>query len=168
MAELLALSQNVGEVLQLQGLVLVTAESCTGGGLASAITEVPGCSAWFDRGFVTYSNLSKVELLEVEPQLLYEQGAVSEAVVRAMVQGALNHSVADLAVAISGVAGPQGGTPEKPVGTVYIALADLKQTICRHYSYRWDRKRNKEVFSDRCHDFHRCHPRRFCVLAVQR
>ncbi len=121
MAELLALSQNVGEVLQLQGLVLVTAESCTGGGLASAITEVPGCSAWFDRGFVTYSNLSKVELLEVEPQLLYEQGAVSEAVVRAMVQGALNHSVADLAVAISGVAGPQGGTPEKPVGTVCLA-----------------------------------------------
>jgi len=101
--------------------VLVTAESCTGGGLASAITEVPGCSAWFDRGFVTYSNLSKVELLEVEPQLLYEQGAVSEAVVRAMVQGALNHSVADLAVAISGVAGPQGGTPEKPVGTVCLA-----------------------------------------------
>ena len=121
MAELLALSQNVGDVLQLQGLVLVTAESCTGGGLASAITEVPGCSAWFDRGFVTYSNLSKVELLEVEPQLLYEQGAVSEAVVRAMVQGALNHSVADLAVAISGVAGPQGGTPEKPVGTVCLA-----------------------------------------------
>ena len=121
MAELLALSQNVGEVLQLQGLVLVTAESCTGGGLASAITEVPGCSAWFDRGFVTYSNLSKVELLEVEPQLLYEQGAVSEAVVRAMVPGALNHSVADLAVAISGVAGPQGGTPEKPVGTVCLA-----------------------------------------------
>jgi nicotinamide-nucleotide amidase len=121
MAELLVLSQNVGEVLQLQGLVLVTAESCTGGGLASAITEVPGSSAWFDRGFVTYSNLSKVELLEVEPQLLYEQGAVSEAVVRAMAQGALNHSVADLAVAISGVAGPQGGTPEKPVGTVCLA-----------------------------------------------
>jgi len=116
-----ALAARVGEALQRQGLMLVTAESCTGGGIAAAVTGIPGSSAWLDRGFVVYSNDSKVEMLGVDPGLLRREGAVSEAVVRAMTEGALARSAAQLAVAVSGIAGPAGGSPEKPVGTVCLA-----------------------------------------------
>lgn len=118
MSELAAL---VGEVLKSHGLMLVTAESCTGGGIAQAITEVAGSSAWFERGFVTYSNLSKQQLLGVRETTLNQHGAVSEMTVREMAAGALDNSAAQVAVAVSGVAGPSGGTPEKPVGTVWCA-----------------------------------------------
>lgn len=104
-----------------RGVLIATAESCTGGLLAATMTAIPGCSDCFERGFVTYSNASKSEMLGVPVWLIERHGAVSEDVARAMAGGALTHSRADLAVAITGVAGPDGGTPEKPVGLVYFA-----------------------------------------------
>ena len=115
------LAHSVGETLLGRGERLVTAESCTGGGLAYCLTEVPGSSGWFERGFVTYSNEAKRELLGVGEETLRLHGAVSEATVREMAQGALDASAADTAIAISGVDGPDGGTPDKPVGTVCLA-----------------------------------------------
>ena len=115
------LASQVGGALKLHGLKLVTAESCTGGGVAQAITDVAGSSAWFERGFVTYSDLSKQQMLGVSEATLSQHGAVSEAVVREMVAGALANSTAQVAVAVSGIAGPDGGTPDKPVGTVWFA-----------------------------------------------
>ena len=115
------LATQVGEALKAHGLMLATAESCTGGGVAQAITEVAGSSAWFERGFVTYSNLSKQQMLGVRESTLMQHGAVSEMTVREMVEGALKHSNAQVALAVSGIAGPDGGTPDKPVGTVWFA-----------------------------------------------
>jgi nicotinamide-nucleotide amidase len=115
------LAAQVGGLLKARGLMLATAESCTGGGVAQAITDVAGSSAWFERGFVTYSNLSKQQMLGVSEATLAQRGAVSEATVREMVAGALQYSVAQVAVAVSGIAGPDGGTPGKPVGTVWFA-----------------------------------------------
>ncbi len=103
------------------GLTMVAAESCTGGMIAQSITNLAGSSSWFDCGFVTYSNQSKQLLLDVCPDTLAKYGAVSEEVVAAMAQGAINNSGADVAVAVSGIAGPDGGDNIKPVGTVYIA-----------------------------------------------
>ncbi|TAJ78347.1 MAG: CinA family protein [Gallionellaceae bacterium] len=117
------LAQQVGEALKAQGLMLATAESCTGGGIAQALTDISGSSAWFERGFVTYANAAKVEMLGVRQSTLDAHGAVSAATVREMVAGALAHSHAHIAVAVSGVAGPTGGTPEKPVGTVWFGWA---------------------------------------------
>jgi nicotinamide-nucleotide amidase len=117
----MTLAAKLGEALKQQGLMLATAESCTGGGVAQAITEVAGSSGWFERGFVTYSNLSKQQMLGVSLTSLNRHGAVSEAVVREMVAGALLHSAAQVALAVSGIAGPEGGTPDKPVGTVWFA-----------------------------------------------
>ncbi len=115
------LAAQIGGALRAHGLMLATAESCTGGGVAQAITSVAGSSAWFERGFVTYSNLSKQQMLGVSEATLRERGAVSEAAVREMVAGALQHSDAQVALAVSGIAGPDGGTPDKPVGTVWFA-----------------------------------------------
>lgn len=123
--ELYVLAAEVGAVLSRAGLTLATAESCTGGWVAECITDVAGSSGWFDRGFVTYSNAAKSELLDVDPYLIETHGAVSEATVRAMVAGALRHSRARVAVAVSGIAGPSGGSPEKPVGTVWFAWQRL-------------------------------------------
>ncbi|MBI3901411.1 MAG: nicotinamide-nucleotide amidase [Nitrosomonadales bacterium] len=117
------LAAQVGGLLKAHGLKLVTAESCTGGGVAQAITEIAGSSTWFERGYVTYSNESKRELLGVSLDTLTHHGAVSEAVVREMAAGALQHSHAQVALSVSGIAGPDGGTPEKPVGTVWFAWA---------------------------------------------
>ena len=103
--------------------MLATAESCTGGLIAGACTDLAGSSVWFERGFVTYSNAAKTEMLGVDAALIATQGAVSEPVVRAMVQGALQHSKAQVAVAVTGVAGPTGGSTEKPVGTVWFGWA---------------------------------------------
>lgn len=102
---------------------LVTAESCTGGLIAASCTDLSGASDWFERGFVTYSNESKTEMLGVDAALIAQHGAVSEAVARAMAKGALAHSRADIAVAVTGVAGPTGGSADKPVGTVWLAWA---------------------------------------------
>ena len=101
--------------------MLTTAESCTGGGIAYALTEIAGSSAWFERGFITYANEAKQEMLGVAKETMVRHGAVSEAVVREMVAGALRHSHAQVALAVSGIAGPDGGTAEKPVGTVWFA-----------------------------------------------
>jgi nicotinamide-nucleotide amidase len=115
------LAAQVGLALKSHGLMLATAESCTGGGVAEAVTGIAGSSAWFERGFVTYSNLSKQEMLGVAEATLIQYGAVSEAVVREMVSGSLRHSRAQVALSVSGIAGPDGGTPDKPVGTVWFA-----------------------------------------------
>jgi nicotinamide-nucleotide amidase len=118
---LFELAANVGEALKAQGLMLATAESCTGGWIAQACTAVPGSSNWFERGFVTYTYISKREMLGVSQETLGTHGAVSEQTVREMVLGALANSHAQVAVSVSGTAGPTGGTPEKPVGTVCFA-----------------------------------------------
>lgn len=118
MDEFYELAQKVGAALQGHQWQLATAESCTGGMVSAAVTEVAGSSAWFDRAFITYSNEAKVGLLDVSPLTLHAHGAVSEQIVREMLAGALAHSVAHVAVAISGIAGPGGGMPDKPVGTV--------------------------------------------------
>lgn len=114
------LAQVLGEKLTNAGLVATTAESCTGGGVAYAITEISGSSLWFDRGFVTYSNGAKTQMLNVPANLIAEFGAVSQEVVKSMSIGALSNSDADIAVSLSGIAGPNGGSEEKPVGTVCI------------------------------------------------
>ena len=116
------LAAELGRELVRHRLKVATAESCTGGLIAGAITDVPGSSDWFDRGFVTYSNVAKIELLGVRPETLEAEGAVSEAVARAMADGALARSAAELAVAVTGVAGPGGGTALKPVGMVCLAF----------------------------------------------
>ena len=121
--ESFALATALGDALRRRGLALATAESCTGGLVAGAITDVAGSSGWFDRGFVTYSNDAKTGMLGVRAETLAAHGAVSEAVAAEMAAGALAHSPADLAVAVTGVAGPDGGTPAKPVGTVCFAWA---------------------------------------------
>ena len=123
------LAQRVGEALSQRGWTLATAESCTGGGMAALVTEIPGCSHWFDRAWVTYSNHSKVTMLGVPESLLEAFGAVSEPVVCAMVEGALKLSRADIVVAVSGVAGPGGGTVHKPVGTVCLAWGERQGGI---------------------------------------
>ena len=135
------LAEKLGRELQGKGLKVVTAESCTGGGIAAALTEVAGSSAWFERGFVTYSNESKQELLGVAGASLVAHGAVSEAVVREMAKGALGHSRGDLVVAVTGIAGPDGGTPAKPVGTVHIAAAQ-RGAITLHCPCHFDGDRD--------------------------
>jgi len=115
------LAAQVGALLKSRGMMLATAESCTGGGVAQAITGVAGSSAWFERGFVTYSNLSKQQMLGVREATLKHHGAVSEMTVLEMVAGALQHSAAQVALSVSGIAGPDGGTADKPVGTVWFA-----------------------------------------------
>ena len=115
------LAEKVGAALKARRLMLATAESCTGGWISEAVTMVPGSSGWFERGFVTYTYISKREMLGVKEETLGKHGAVAEEVVREMAAGALARSHAQIAVAVSGVAGPDGGTPEKPVGTVCFA-----------------------------------------------
>lgn len=109
--------------LTARGLKMAAAESCTGGWIAKCCTDLAGSSAWFERGFVTYSNDAKRQMLGVEPGVLASEGAVSEAVVRQMAQGALVHSAADVTVAVTGIAGPDGGSVDKPVGTVWFGWA---------------------------------------------
>jgi len=129
MSEIDELSRQLGEACLAAKVTLVTAESCTGGGVGEAITRTAGASAWFDRGFVTYSNDAKVDLLGVKQETIGSHGAVSEAVVREMAVGALHQSTADLAVAVTGVAGPGGGTAAKPVGLVWFAWASLEGDV---------------------------------------
>ncbi|MFA0567249.1 nicotinamide-nucleotide amidase [Vibrio kagoshimensis] len=131
------LSEQLGHQLFEQKHVLVTAESCTGGAIAAAITDIAGSSAWFDRAFITYSNEAKQEMIGVRLSTLEANGAVSEAVVEEMVEGALHNSNATLGVSVSGIAGPGGGSKEKPVGTVCFAWADSiewKKVETRHFT----------------------------------
>jgi nicotinamide-nucleotide amidase len=125
-AELHQLARELGDMLQARGWMLATAESCTGGWVGQLLTAIPGSSAWYERGFITYANAAKQEMLGVPADLLKTHGAVSEETAGAMAAGALAHSHAQAALAISGVAGPGGGTPQKPVGLVCYgwALAD--------------------------------------------
>ncbi len=127
-AELEDGARTLLSALQAHKLKLATAESCTGGLLAGLITEIPGSSATLERGLVTYSNAAKTDLLGVDAKLIADEGAVSEAVARAMADGTLANAPADIAVAVTGIAGPDGGTPEKPVGLVYLAVARIGHT----------------------------------------
>ena len=119
--------------------MLATAESCTGGMIAAACTDLAGSSVWFERGFVSYSNEAKTQMLGVAPGLIKEHGAVSEEVVRAMVQGAIAHSRAQVAVAVTGVAGPAGGSIAKPVGTVWFGFATPMGVVTEMRHFEGDR-----------------------------
>lgn len=142
-----ALAKTVGERLRSAGEELVTAESCTGGWVAQAVTAAAGSSAWFERGFVTYSNAAKQEMLGVRGETLARHGAVSEETAREMALGALERSKASLAVAVTGIAGPSGGSPDKPVGTVCFAWADRRgaRSETRHFSGERDSVRRQSV-----------------------
>lgn len=133
------LAASIGERLRAGGLWLATAESCTGGGIAEVITRVNGSSTWFERGWVTYSNAAKAEDLGVDPGLISTHGAVSEPVVRAMAEGARRRAGADWAVAVTGIAGPGGGSVDKPVGTVWLAWASPEGTVVERQQFHGDR-----------------------------
>ncbi len=135
-----ALARRVGEVLKKQAVMLVTAESCTGGWVAQTTTSITGSSEWFERGFIAYTNLAKREMLGVKTATLARFGAVSEQTARAMAEGALAHSHAQAALAVTGIAGPTGGTPEKPVGTVWFAWAGKAgETVTVKHALQGDR-----------------------------
>lgn len=143
--ELELLSEKVGQRLLADKLMLVTAESCTGGWIAQTITEIAGSSQYFDRGFVTYTNQSKQDMLGVSAKTLEEYGAVSEQTVIEMVQGALQKSQADVAVAVSGIAGPGGGSLDKPVGLVWHAWATKNSApVTRSEHYLGNRQQVRE------------------------
>ncbi|SCK61482.1 nicotinamide-nucleotide amidase [Variovorax sp. HW608] len=134
-----ALVQTLADLLQRKRWMMATAESCTGGLIAGACTDLSGSSNWFERGFVSYSNEAKTELLGVDPALIQAHGAVSEPVARAMAEGAVRHSRAQVAVAVTGVAGPTGGSPEKPVGTVWFGWSVDGQVRTEHRRFDGDR-----------------------------
>jgi nicotinamide-nucleotide amidase len=142
------LARELGRRLQAASAVLVTAESCTGGWAAQVVTSISGSSAWFDRGYVTYSNAAKQDMLGVRQETLQQHGAVSEETAREMALGALTRSRATVAVSITGVAGPTGGTKEKPVGTVCFAWArgpELRSETCRFQGDRESVRRQSVV-----------------------
>ncbi|MBS9403174.1 CinA family protein [Halomonas sp. TRM85114] len=136
----LDLAERLGHACHTQGATVTTAESCTGGGVANAITAIAGSSAYFETGYVTYSNAAKERLLGVPATMLEVHGAVSRETVEAMVFGACNESGADIGVAISGVAGPGGGSPDKPVGTVWLAWGSAEKVEAECYHYSGDRQ----------------------------
>ncbi len=133
-------------VAQLAGLLLekelrvATAESCTGGLIAKSLTDLAGSSDWFECGFVTYSNAAKTGMTGVPESVISEYGAVSEAVASSMASGAMRHSAADCSIAVTGIAGPAGGSPDKPVGTVWIAVSGNGQTFTQKYLFTGDRE----------------------------
>jgi nicotinamide-nucleotide amidase len=137
--EISQLAATLGRSLQVSGAQVTTAESCTGGGIAEAITRIPGSSAWFEAGYVTYSNAQKTQQLDVPGHLFQSVGAVSREVVEAMVLGALEKSAAQFAVAVSGVAGPDGGSLDKPVGTVWICWGADQRLHASRWQFDGDR-----------------------------
>lgn len=146
--ELIRLEEVVGRMMRGSGKTLALAESCTGGLTAHRITEVAGSSEYFERGFVVYSNRSKTELLGVPPEMIEQHGAVSEAVARAMAEGARTAAHADLGIGITGIAGPEGGSIEKPIGTVFVALAqEGRETQVERYNFPGERTRVKFMSS---------------------
>ncbi|MFX1695631.1 CinA family protein [Paraburkholderia sp. A1RO-5L] len=134
------LAIRAGNKLRDARLMLATAESCTGGMVATAITDISGSSGWFDRGFVTYSNQAKTEMIGVPAELIEKHGAVSEPVARAMAEGALRNSRAQVSLAITGIAGPGGGTPEKPVGMVSFGWSNRLHTSVETLVFKGDRE----------------------------
>jgi nicotinamide-nucleotide amidase len=132
---------QLGQLLQARQLQIAVAESCTGGLIAQTLTAIAGSSAWFERGFVTYSNAAKIEMLGVQPKTLAEFGAVSAETALEMVAGVLKHSAADCAIAVTGIAGPGGGSAIKPVGTVFIAWAmQGRENYCAEAHFEGDRQ----------------------------
>ena len=139
-ADINDLAVEVGNLLLDNDLKVATVESCTGGWIAQTITNISGSSAWFDRGFVTYSNEAKQELVGVNSDTLIAHGAVSRQVAMEMALGGVKHSQANIAVSVTGIAGPDGGTPEKPVGTVWIGWANQHKTsTAEHFQFKGDR-----------------------------
>lgn len=144
MEDVIDLATRVGRVLQQKGWLLATAESCTGGGVGQAVTEIAGSSEWFECGFITYSNASKSELLDVPPALLAQHGAVSEEIAAAMAQGALANSNAHVTVSTTGIAGPGGAVAGKPVGTVCFGWASAGATHTERLVFSGDRRAVRE------------------------
>ena len=147
MKEITQLAAELGRRLQVLSAHVAAAESCTGGGIAEAITRIPGSSAWFEAGYVTYSNRQKTRQLNVPEKLFAKVGAVSQEVVEAMARGAQEKSLARFAVAVSGVAGPDGGSPDKPVGTVWLAFAVGEEVTAElaHFTGNRDEVRRQTV-----------------------
>jgi nicotinamide-nucleotide amidase len=143
------LAGTVGQLAKLKGKRVVTAESCTGGLVAKMLTDMPGSSNWFEGGWVTYANTMKVQELGVDPAMIEQAGAVSETVARAMAEGALTHSAADFSVALTGVAGPDGGAEDKPVGTVWIAVGIRTEGNCTTQAECFRFPGGREMIRDR-------------------
>lgn len=139
-ASLEQLAEHLAQALQQRGWLLATAESCTGGWVGQTVTAIAGSSEWFERGFITYSNIAKQEMLGVQAETLARHGAVSEQTVLEMAAGALQHSHAHVSVAISGVAGPTGGSASRPVGTVWLAWALPDSVMAKPYHFSGDRE----------------------------
>lgn len=137
----------VASLLTERNMTLAVAESCTGGLITDRITNVPGSSAFLERGVVVYSNRAKIDLLGVPSEVIEREGAVSEKTALLMAKGVRDLAKADVGLAVTGIAGPTGGTKEKPVGTVFIALENETSSHCRELHFRWDRRRNKEMTS---------------------
>ena len=150
--ELYELAEQVGRALLSAGWRIVTAESCTAGWIAKALTDIPGSSQWVDSGYVTYSNSAKMRDVGVSARTLAEHGAVSEATVREMVNGALRETGVEMAIAVSGIAGPDGGTAEKPVGTVWFAVATPEAqgpgAVCECRQFTGDREQVRRLSVD--------------------
>lgn len=142
--DILELAARVGKLLEAKGLMLATAESCTGGGISQAITEIPGSTGWFERGFVTYSNAAKTDMLDVPAALIAQFGSVSVEVCAAMAEGAVTNSNADVAVSTTGIAGPTGAVPGKPVGTVCFGWAKGATTHTERLVFQGDRRAVRE------------------------
>jgi nicotinamide-nucleotide amidase len=142
--DIIDLATRVGRALEAKGLLLATAESCTGGGVSQAITEIPGSTGWFECGFVTYSNASKTEMLDVPAALIAQFGSVSEEVAGAMAEGAVANSNADVAVSTTGIAGPTGAVPGKPVGTVCFGWSKGDTTYTERLVFSGDRHSVRE------------------------
>jgi len=140
MDDILELATRVGKTLQAKGLLLATAESCTGGGVAHAVTEIAGSSEWFDCGFISYSNASKTEMLDVPAALFAQHGTVSEEIAAAMAEGALSNSNAHLSLSTTGIAGPGGAVPGKPVGTVCFGWSNGEHTYTERLVFSGDRQ----------------------------
>jgi len=142
------LEGNIGKLLKKRGWKISVAESCTGGLITDRLTDIPGSSDYVERGFVTYSNLAKIELLGVPREVIEAHGAVSEETARGMAEGARLKAQTDVGLAVTGIAGPTGGSEVKPVGTVFIAIADHNGTFCVKHHFRWDRRRNKVISAE--------------------
>ena len=142
--DILELAARVGKLLETRGLLLATAESCTGGGVSQAITEIPGSTGWFECGFVPYSNAAKTEMLDVPAALIAQFGSVSVEVAGAMAEGAVANSNADLAVSTTGIAGPTGAVPGKPVGTVCFGWSKGGATLTERLVFAGDRHAVRE------------------------
>ncbi|MGH7318323.1 MAG: CinA family protein, partial [Candidatus Rokuibacteriota bacterium] len=154
-----ALEAVVGRLLRVRGLTVALAESCTGGLVGHRLTQVPGSSAYVERGLVVYSNAAKQSLLGVPEAVLAQHGAVSAECADALARGVRGHAGTDLGLSVTGIAGPEGGTPTKPVGLVFIGLADAQGAVVRRYRFDRDREGNKALAATMALD----HVRRYCL-----